>query len=301
MKTMRASLLTPLTLAVLALSLLAVAQAQTEYTYQRIDVPNGTQTFPRGINARGDILGGYIDADGIGHDFLLHNGVYTNIEYPGGAAANALAINARGDIVGAVEDADGSHGFLLSDGKLTLIDYPGASFTRAFGINNAGDITGVYHTAFDFPRGFILSGGKFRNVALPGGTDLGVRGSQDNGLTMVGDELIKSDSSIRGFVRNRPSDVLLLSPTGTVFNCSHARGTNERGAVVGAFSIVNNVDECNSRPPAIGFVWKDGVYDIINPPGSHDTFAFGINDYGVVVGVVADGSVVHGFKATPKK
>jgi uncharacterized membrane protein len=298
----RARLLPSITFGILAFTLLSVAQAQTEYSYLKIDVPNGSQTFVRGINARGDILGSYLDADGVGHDFLFHNGVYANIDYPGGAAAGALAINARGDIVGSLEDADGSHGFLLSDGNLTRIDYPGASFTRAFGINNAGDITGVYHTAFGAVRGFILSGGTFRNVFLPGGTDQGVRGSQDNGLTMVGDEFITSDSSVRGFVRSKPSDVQLLSPTGTVFPCSHARGTNERAAVVGAFSIVNNVDECNNRPPAIGFVWKDGVYDIINPPGSHDTFAFGMNDYGVVVGVVTDkNGNTHGFKATPKK
>ena len=297
MKTMRASLLTSVTLAVLALSLLAAAQAQTEYSYLRIDVPNGSQTFPRGINARGDIFGGYIDANGVAHDFLLRNGVCTTIDY-GRAHAGALAMNARGDLVGNLEDG---HGFLLSDGKLTRIDYPGSSLTRAFGINNAGDITGLYLTAAGATRGFILSAGTFHNVALPGGADLGVHGSQDNGRTLVGDELVASDLSVRGFVRNKPLDVLLLEPTGTIFPCSHARGTNQRGAVVGAFSIVHDVDECNNRPPAIGFVWKDGAYDIINPPGAHDAFAFGINDYGVVVGVVADANGVHGFKATPKK
>jgi hypothetical protein len=49
-------------------------------------VPNASRTFARGINAHGDILGDYVDADGVGHDFLLRNGVFTNIAYPGGAS-----------------------------------------------------------------------------------------------------------------------------------------------------------------------------------------------------------------------
>jgi hypothetical protein len=61
-------------------------------------------------------LGDYVDADGVGHDFLLRNGVFTNIAYPGGASAGSLTINARGDLAGSLGDADGSHGFVFSDG-----------------------------------------------------------------------------------------------------------------------------------------------------------------------------------------
>src|SRR5712691_6110030 len=111
--------------------LLSSALFATDYRYTKIDVPNGSRTIARGINARGDIFGDYLDADGVDHDFLLHDGVYTNIDYPGGAGA-ARAINARGDIAGVLDDADGAHGFVFSDGKLTKIDYPGASATRAF-------------------------------------------------------------------------------------------------------------------------------------------------------------------------
>jgi probable HAF family extracellular repeat protein len=300
MKTMAARFFAFLMLGVLALSVLPVAQAQTEYSYLRFDVPNGSQTFPRGINARGDIIGSYVDADGIGHDFLLHNRVYTNIDYPGNAPASARALNAQGDIVGVLDDdADHTHGFLLREGQLTMIDYPGASSTIAFGINNSGDITGRYSTRGG-TFGFILSNGMFHNVHIPAGSTSSVYDAEDNGLTLVGDVVLKSDSSIHAFVK-RLSQVQLLDPPETVFPCSHARGINQRGEVVGAFSIVNNVDECNSRPPAHGFVMHDGSYDIIDPPGSPDTFAFGINDDGVVVGVVTDKQGnTHGFKATPK-
>ena len=297
MKIIAAKLLAFLLLGVLSLS---VAQAQTEYSYVRFDVPNGSQTFARGINARGDIIGSYVDVDGVGHDFLLHNGVYANIDYPGDAAASARAINAQGDVAGVLNDADGTHGFLFRDGQLTKIDYPGASSTIAFGINNSGDITGRYSTPGG-TFGFILSNGVFHGVHIPAGNNLGVYRAEDDGLSLVGDVVLKSDSSVHAFVK-RLSQVQLLDPPATVFPCSHARGINERGEVVGAFSIVNNVDECNSHPPAHGFVMHDGSFDTIDPPGSHDTFAFGINDDGVVVGVVTDKQGnTHGFKATPKQ
>jgi probable HAF family extracellular repeat protein len=300
MKTIAAKLFASLILGVLSLSVLSAAQAQTEYSYLRFNVPNGSQTFARGINARGDIIGSYTDADGVDHDFLLHNRVYTNIDYPGNAAASARALNAQGEIVGVLNDADGTHGFLFRNGQLTKIDYPGASSTIAFGINNSGDITGRYSTAGG-TFGFILSNGVFQNVHVPAGTTLGVYDAEDNGLLQVGDVVLKSDSSVHAFVKQL-SQVQLLDPPATVFPCSHARGINERGEVVGAFSIVNNVDECNGHPPAHGFVMHNGSFDIIDPPGSGDTFAFGINDDGVVVGVVTDKQGnTHGFKATPKQ
>lgn len=77
--------------------LLSSALYATDYGYTEIDVPNASLTIARGINARGDIIGNYVDADGVDHDFLLHKGVFSNIDYPGRAGA-ARAINARGDI-----------------------------------------------------------------------------------------------------------------------------------------------------------------------------------------------------------
>jgi probable HAF family extracellular repeat protein len=278
--------------------LLSSALFATDYRYVKIDVPNGGQTIARGINARGDVIGDYVDANGVGRDFLLHNGVYTNIDYPGGAGA-ARAINARGDIAGALDDADGGHGFLFHDGKITKIDYPGAIETRAFGINNTGDITGQYTNKFGVVFGFILKDGTFRKIRVPGSDLTSLHGAEDNGRVMTGDVVVSADSSIRGFIQHKPGDVQLLDPPGTKFPCSHARVINERGDVVGAFMIVNKPEECTR--PNHGFVFRQGAYDVIDPPGSLDTFAFGINDDGIVVGAFTDKhGTLHGFKAVPK-
>jgi uncharacterized membrane protein len=279
--------------------LLSSALFATDYRYTRIDPPNATITVARGINARGDILGDYVDADGVGRDFLFHNGVYTNIDYPGGADASGRALNARGDIVGVLGDADGTHGFLFSDGKLTKLDYPGAVDTRAFGINNSGDITGQYTAKFGVVFGFILKQGTYYKLRLPGSNLTSLHGAEDNGRVMTGDVMLNADSSLHAFLQRKPGDFELLDPPGTIFPCSRGRGINERGDVAGAFSIVNTADECGS--PAHGFVFHQGAYDIIDPPGSTDTFVFGINDDGAVVGAETDKhGVVHGFRATPK-
>jgi probable HAF family extracellular repeat protein len=296
----RASFVASLWLGVLALSLKPSAQAQTKYRYTKIDVPNSILTVARGINAHGDILGGYLDADGVGHDFLLRDGVFTNIDYPGGASAGGLAMNARGDIAGSLTDADGSHGFLLSNGVLTKIDYPGATFTSAFAINNSGDVTGQFGTPAGKVGSFILKTGVFHRIPLSLGDNF-ARGAEDNGRVFVGDVVLDSDLTVHGFLQGA-GGVQLLDPPGMIVPCSHARGINERGDVAGAFAIVSSNDECDSRPPAHGFVrFRTGEYAIIDPPGSFDTFVFGINDDGGVVGAATDkDGNVHGFRAVPQ-
>jgi hypothetical protein len=79
MKTIPANLLA----SVLFALLLSPSLFATDYRYMRITMPDGSPTFVKGIDARGDIIGTYTDAGGVGHNFLLHNGAFTNIDYPG--------------------------------------------------------------------------------------------------------------------------------------------------------------------------------------------------------------------------
>jgi hypothetical protein len=66
-----------MTLLCLAISPLLSA---ADYRFVRIDFPNATQTLANGINARGDIVGRYLDAEGVPHGFLLHKGAFSTIE-----------------------------------------------------------------------------------------------------------------------------------------------------------------------------------------------------------------------------
>jgi hypothetical protein len=80
------------------------------------------------------------------------------------------------------------------------------------------------------------------------------------------------------------------------------RGINERGDVVGFYSIVHSVAECNSTPPAHGFLLRQGHYTTIDFLGAPDSLLMSINDDGVMVGLLNDHVLnkITGFRATPK-
>jgi probable HAF family extracellular repeat protein len=79
-------------------------------SYTRIDVPG----IPTGINASGQMVGSYTDAQNKSHGFLLNNGTYTTFDVPGSSWTFTNGINASGHIVGYYEDAGGQHGFLAT-------------------------------------------------------------------------------------------------------------------------------------------------------------------------------------------
>jgi hypothetical protein len=49
----------------------------------RLDVPGSIWTQPFGINDRGQISGGYYDAEGNQHGFLFERGSYKTLDAPG--------------------------------------------------------------------------------------------------------------------------------------------------------------------------------------------------------------------------
>src|SRR5437660_10177271 len=99
-----------LTLLCLALSSVLFA---ADYRFTKIDFPGATFTRATGINARGDIVGFYVDVNGATHGFLLRRGLFSTIDFPHASLTFARAINARGDIAGWFQFEDGiEQGFL---------------------------------------------------------------------------------------------------------------------------------------------------------------------------------------------
>ena len=277
-----------------------------DYHFVKIDVPNATSTTVNTINARGDIVGNYDDANGVGHGFLLHKGVFSTIDFPNASFTAARSINARGDVVGRFFDAGGyQHGYLLHDGHFTQVDYPGASTTLIRGINNGGDMTGNYLDSAGIENGFILQDGKFHKVIAPQslvcGTDVWM--VQDNGRAAVGDLCNDTDSALYGYLRNRPGDFQTISfPSGGTFPCTSSRYINERGDITGIYVVANSHDECYETGSLRGFLLRHGEYIAIDFPGATDTAATAINDDGVIVGFYFDKQGAgHGFKAVPMK
>jgi probable HAF family extracellular repeat protein len=161
------------------------------------------------INNRGQIVGGYTDANNVTHGYLLSDGHYTTLDAPGAVSTIALGINDHGQIVGYSIDSSGvTHGFLLSHGQYTSINDPNAGTgagqgTTAFQINNSGQITGWYVDSSGVGHGFVLSGGQYTTLDDPNagtGAGQGTFTEGINGRGQVVGYYVDLNDLVHGFV-----------------------------------------------------------------------------------------------------
>lgn len=112
--------------------------------YSTIQVPGSIDTFPRGINNAGEIVGGFDDATG-GHGFLRSSdGSFTTLDVPGGFGTEALGLNDNGEIVGQYHLNGNAFGFVYSGGAFTTLHIPGSTATVVpFSVNNSGQLVGL--------------------------------------------------------------------------------------------------------------------------------------------------------------
>ena len=109
----------------------------------------GNQTLPQKINERGDVVGAFIDSNGVTSGFVrFSDGSFSApIVDPNDIVGftEGRGINNRRTVVGDYGTSDGNlHGFFLSGGTFTGFDIPGAAFTAVLSINNPGDFTGTF-------------------------------------------------------------------------------------------------------------------------------------------------------------
>src|SRR5262245_20680705 len=127
-----------LSLSVLLSSLVAVQAA--EYTFTTLDGPGSTFTFAFGINAAGQIVGGFGGGPTGRHGFLWDGTTLTNIDVPDASFTEPHGINSLGQIVGSFGDftGTGTHGFLKDGETFTTFDvpFPNAIEALVFGIND---------------------------------------------------------------------------------------------------------------------------------------------------------------------
>ena len=227
--------------------LLGAVQASAEsYTFTLFDVrceidaiscpaglvPGGvaSQTSARGINARGDIVGFYVDDTGTQHGFLRQDGQYTTIDFPLAGVRGTIAngINARGEIVGqyllpvnpgvpedsplycpANSPAGGANpacikAFHYRRGSYTTVMFPGHPGAIAQRITSDGDIYGCIHS---HDLGMSMFGGAWRRSIRSGDVEItatasltddggqladpmGIPMSMNNGGTPGGGEIV---------------------------------------------------------------------------------------------------------------
>ena len=106
----------------------------------------GTSSSGVAINASGQIVGGYFDAQGGGHAFLWEDGVFTPIGPIDGNYTSPADINESIVVVGSFGTADGksmsSYPFRWEAGQITELDPADTTSTSACAVNNIGQIVG---------------------------------------------------------------------------------------------------------------------------------------------------------------
>lgn len=119
--------------------------------FAHLDYPGALDTFPYGINSRGDIVGNWdTDQSTVGHGFVFSRGQIFSIDVPDAVpdGTAATGINEQGQIVGSYIAEDGnSHGFLAEGSTFNTLDCAEEANTSIWGINSAGQIAGTCDVA----------------------------------------------------------------------------------------------------------------------------------------------------------
>jgi len=203
-------------------------------------------SFARGMNNRGDIVGGYFGDDGNEHGFLLRNGALKTLDVPfaGSIGTQANDINPSGVIVGAwVDGAFTVHGFVYQDGVYAHLDYPAALDTAPSGINPQGDIAGNWDTdQSTVGHGFVFRNGQFFSFDVP---DAGPDGTAANGINARGrivGSYVAVDGNAHGFITDGTAFTTVDCPGGTR---TTVWAINSAGQIAGT---------CNVAGQRLGFV-----------------------------------------------
>jgi uncharacterized membrane protein len=288
-----------------------VGLANAAPTFSTIDYPGAVFTTSGGINRFGDVVGHYIDATGINHGYLLHNGTYTTIDFPGSDGGHVHDINSCGAIVGQYFVAKRYNGFVVSGGAYTSIEFPGAQSTRANGINMAGDIVGSYYgnnsdstggSNGSKGHGFLLSHGVFRTIDFPGADYTDAWRINDSGQILGRYKNGNGDFHIF-LVTSEGAFISIDYPGATqtaMGDYSQLGGLNINGYIASGYCSSSSNCEVASFGSLHGFLLNAGAFTSLDFPGAAGTLAFAINDRGLLVGAYVDANLrVHGFLRNP--
>lgn len=121
-----------------------------------LDFPKAVNTFARGINDSGTIVG-TIGVSPLTHGFIYHNGSWAQLDYPNADTTALVGISDAGTIVGNATRSGSSIGipFIYHDGMFKKISVPNASAYVAGISLRLGLIVGLASPSSGGHRGFI--------------------------------------------------------------------------------------------------------------------------------------------------
>jgi len=251
-------------------------------------------TSPQKINERGDIVGEFIDSNGVVRGFVrFSDGSFSApIVDPNDTVGftEARGINISGTVCGDYASPDGNnHGFFLSGGTFTEYDIPGALSTDVFGINDAADFTGTFSDDNVTQQAFVSVGGTVTSFSVPAATAT-LAYQINNSRQLVVGYYIDSSGILHGYFRDANGALHFpIDPSGSVETILF--GDNNRNWVVGRYADSSGVTHGLFFVPPNKFFTFDY-------PGSTFTSLNGINAQGFICGRYVDASgIAHGFIA----
>src|SRR4029453_6195811 len=243
----------------------------------------GILTFPQKINERGDVVGEFIDSNGVTRGFVrFSDGSFSDpIVDPNDTVGftEGRGINNSRTVCGDYASSDGnSHGFFLSGGTFTEYDVPGAASTRVLGINDAASFTGSFSYGSGIFQGYVRVGGTITSFSVPGGP-LTFAYEINNSNELVGGSYDDSSGIAHGYYRDATGALHFpIDPSGSTGTVLF--GLNDKNWVVGRYA------DSSGATHGLFFV-PPNQFSTFDYPGSTFTSLNGINEKGFFAVVTA--------------
>jgi hypothetical protein len=255
----------------------------------------GNLTLPQKINETGDIVGEFIDSNGVTRGFVrFSDGSFSApIVDPNDTVGftEGRGINNSRTVCGDYVGSDGnSHGFFLSGGTFTEYDVPGAVSTAVLGINDVADFAGAFDPdGSGILQAFVSVGGTITSFSVPAAIST-LAYEINNSKHLVVGYYIDSSGILHGYFRDANGALHFpIDPSGSTATILF--GLNDRNWVVGRYADASGVTHGLFFVPPNNFFTFDY-------PGSTFTSLNGISDQGFICGRYVDASgIAHGFLA----
>jgi probable HAF family extracellular repeat protein len=268
-----------------ALTVTIETPVELSYTLVSLGSLSSNGSYPSGINDLGQVVGYYRDDAGAMRAFLYSDGAMIDLGTLGGGEAYARDINNLGQVVGEATNAEGHWRAFLWDSVDGMRDLGtlGGVTSSAYAINEFGQIAGYADDGAAL-HAFLYSAGVMASLGTLDFYQSGVFDINDYGQM----------SGVVVPFTGEPHAVVLDG--GAVVDLGSAIAGGSQGWNINNLGMVT------------GYAWGSGAYrsflygadrivDLGTLAGFRDTYVYGLNDAGQIVGAATNTmtSVSHAF------
>ncbi len=285
----------------------------TNYSFTTSGVSTDRAYGASDVNSAGTVVGYELDFNTFASvGFIYAGGIRTIVSGPVGAVSSDLTgITSSGLMVGnyATEWVDDGNGtgtlvpgvssiFSVANGSFTTLTIPGAANAYANGVSPNGRwIVGNYQNDQGATRGFAFD-------TQPGGATTFFSGVSE--VTVAAG--VNSAGIVVGYERTAVQGVGTIGPSWTYdlgnglrteLNVAGSQRTGARD--ISESGLISGYYYSSLRPAVThGFSGYGGAFETVDVPGASQTFIYGANDAGALVGSYFDADGNQGaFLATP--